>query len=89
MRIQADCEAVNADKARVERSLRELRGQLELLQRTRKDATDRNQSQHHATAALTQEYSANLKVSHLDKMHWNFCVLAIQVNTLDLILNVY
>lgn len=62
MRIQADCDAVNADKARVDRALRDLRGQLELLQRTRKDASDRNQSQNHATVALTQEYSANLKV---------------------------
>ncbi|XP_045525961.1 coiled-coil domain-containing protein 40 isoform X1 [Pieris brassicae] len=61
MRIQAECLHVDEEKARVERSLRELRGRLELLERTRKDSTERNQNAIKANVAVTHEYVANLK----------------------------
>jgi hypothetical protein len=62
MRIQAGCEHVAQERARVERSLRELRGRLEVLERARKFAADRNDSAHRAMQALTHQYLAGLKV---------------------------
>lgn len=63
MRIEAEGERVLLEQARTERNLRELRGRLELLERTRKEATEKNQSAQRANLAITHEYSANLKVS--------------------------
>ncbi|XP_072932201.1 coiled-coil domain-containing protein 40 [Epargyreus clarus] len=61
MRIEAECEHVSQEQGRVERSLRALRGRLELLQRSRKDATERNESSQRMNNAMTHEYAANLK----------------------------
>ncbi|CAH0398019.1 unnamed protein product [Chilo suppressalis] len=61
MRIQTECENVLMERNRVERSLRSLRGRLEVLERTRKDAVERNQTAQKATQAITHEYVANLK----------------------------
>ncbi|KPJ02646.1 Coiled-coil domain-containing protein 40 [Papilio xuthus] len=61
MRIQAECERIAGERAAVERSLRMLRGRLEVAERTRKDATERNEDAQRAHAALTHEYTANLK----------------------------
>ncbi|KAL0892816.1 hypothetical protein ABMA27_014509 [Loxostege sticticalis] len=63
MRIQAECENVLTERGRVERCLRSLRGRLEVLERTRKDAAERNVSAQRATQAITHEYVANLKDS--------------------------
>ncbi|XP_053607595.1 coiled-coil domain-containing protein 40 [Plodia interpunctella] len=61
MRIQVDCDNVAQEQVRVERVLRDLRGQLEVLQRTRKDAAERNVNAQRANVAITHEYTANLK----------------------------
>ncbi|XP_045497397.1 coiled-coil domain-containing protein 40 [Colias croceus] len=61
MRIQAECERVDEEKSRVERTLRELRGRLEVLERTRKDSTERNECAHKTNLAITHEYAASLK----------------------------
>ncbi|KAH9640112.1 hypothetical protein HF086_016043 [Spodoptera exigua] len=61
MRIQAESETVLADRNRVERSLRSLRGRLEVLERTRKDATERNQHAQRSNLAISHEYAASLK----------------------------
>ncbi|XP_052759423.1 myosin-3 [Galleria mellonella] len=61
MRIQAECENVLQERGRVERSLRTLRGQLEVLERARKDAGDRNRGAQRGNQAITLEYAANLK----------------------------
>ncbi|CAK1547011.1 unnamed protein product [Leptosia nina] len=61
MRIQAECGHVDEERAKVERSLRELRGRLEVLERTRKDSTERNQNALKTNNAITHEYAANLK----------------------------
>ncbi|XP_038212034.1 coiled-coil domain-containing protein 40 [Zerene cesonia] len=66
MRIQAECERVDGERARVERTLRELRGRLEVLERTRKDSTERNQYAHKTNVAITHEYAANLKDAETD-----------------------
>ncbi|CAH0701377.1 unnamed protein product [Spodoptera exigua] len=63
MRIQAESETVLADRNRVERSLRSLRGRLEVLERTRKDATERNQHAQRSNLAISHEYAASLKSS--------------------------
>lgn len=62
MRIQAESESVLQERKRVDRSLRMLRGKLEVLERTRKDADERNQVAHRTNAAMSHEYSASLKV---------------------------
>lgn len=62
MRIQAESDTVMADRNRVERSLRTLRGRLEVLERTRKDATERNENAQRSNLAISHEYAANLKV---------------------------
>lgn len=62
MRIQAECENIENEKTKVNRSLRDLRGRLEVLQRTRKDTTERNDSSERENTSVTFEYSANLKV---------------------------
>lgn len=62
MRIQAEAESIASEKGRVDRSLRDLQGRLELLERTRKDATERNQNCLRVTQSVTHEYTANLKV---------------------------
>lgn len=62
MRIQAECESVLRDKTNVDRSLRQLRGRLEVLERTRKDAIERNETAQRFNLTVTQEYAANLKV---------------------------
>uniref|UniRef100_A0A2A4JTB2 Coiled-coil domain-containing protein 39 n=1 Tax=Heliothis virescens TaxID=7102 RepID=A0A2A4JTB2_HELVI len=61
MRIQAESEAVALERSRVERSLRTLRGRLQVLEHTRKDATERNQGAQRANLAISHEYAANLK----------------------------
>ncbi|CAG9786322.1 unnamed protein product [Diatraea saccharalis] len=61
MRIQTECENVLMERNRVERSLRTLRGRLEVLERTRKDALERNETAQKSTQAITHEYVANLK----------------------------
>ncbi|XP_035433308.2 coiled-coil domain-containing protein 40 [Spodoptera frugiperda] len=61
MRIQAESDTVMADRNRVERSLRTLRGRLEVLERTRKDATERNENAQRSNLAISHEYAANLK----------------------------
>ncbi|KAJ8727957.1 hypothetical protein PYW08_016342 [Mythimna loreyi] len=61
MRIQAELEAVETDKNRVDRSLRTLSGRLQVLERTRKEALDRNHDTEKSNLATTHEYSANLK----------------------------
>ncbi|CAH1645684.1 unnamed protein product [Spodoptera littoralis] len=61
MRIQAESDTVVADRNRVERSLRTLRGRLEVLERTRKDATERNEHAQRSNVAISHEYAANLK----------------------------
>ncbi|XP_030024984.1 coiled-coil domain-containing protein 40 isoform X2 [Manduca sexta] len=61
MRIQAECEHVLQERAGVERALRELRGRLEVLERTRKDAAEKNDVAQRSTLAVTHEYTANLK----------------------------
>ncbi|CAB3253752.1 unnamed protein product [Arctia plantaginis] len=58
---QAECETVLMERARVERSLRELRGRLEVLERTRRDAFERNENAQKTNLAMTHEYAANLK----------------------------
>lgn len=65
MRIQAETERIGQERARVDRSLRDLRGRLEVLERTRKDAAQRNQVAQRANLAVTHEYTANLKVKYL------------------------
>lgn len=62
MRIQAESERVQSECAKVDRSLRDLRGRLEVLERTRKEAVDRNTNAQKANLAITHEYAANLKV---------------------------
>ncbi|XP_050346448.1 coiled-coil domain-containing protein 40 [Nymphalis io] len=61
MRIQAESERVLSERGRVERTLRDLRGQLEVLERTRKDAADRNNIAQKTNLAITHEYAASLK----------------------------
>ncbi|KAM3964343.1 LOW QUALITY PROTEIN: lethal (2) 41Ab [Aphomia sociella] len=61
MRIQAECESLSAERGAVERSLRGLRGRLQLLQRGRTDAGERNSDAQRCNQALTHEYNANLK----------------------------
>ncbi|XP_026725208.1 coiled-coil domain-containing protein 40 [Trichoplusia ni] len=61
MRIQAESESVLQERKRVDRSLRMLRGKLEVLERTRKDADERNQIAHRTNAVMSHEYSASLK----------------------------
>ncbi|XP_075973256.1 lethal (2) 41Ab [Anticarsia gemmatalis] len=61
MRIQAECENVVQERGRVDRSLRELRGRLEVLERTRKDTLERNEMALRANVATSHEYTANLK----------------------------
>lgn len=62
MRYQAHCENIAQERQKVERSLRDLRGRLEVLERSRKEANERNQGAQRANLAITHEYSANLKV---------------------------
>ncbi|CAG9584554.1 unnamed protein product [Danaus chrysippus] len=66
MRIEAEGERVLLEQAKTERNLRELRGRLELLERTRKEATEKNQSAQRANLAITHEYSANLKDAEME-----------------------
>ncbi|XP_063897908.1 coiled-coil domain-containing protein 40-like [Helicoverpa armigera] len=61
MRIQADSEAVALERSHVERSLRTLRGRLQVLEHTRKDATERNQGAQRTNLSISHEYAANLK----------------------------
>ncbi|CAH0579188.1 unnamed protein product [Chrysodeixis includens] len=61
MRIQAESESILQERTRVDRSLRTLRGKLEGLERTRKDADERNQVAQRTNMAISHEYSANLK----------------------------
>ncbi|XP_059059138.1 GRIP and coiled-coil domain-containing protein 2 [Achroia grisella] len=61
MRIQAECDKVVQERGWVERSLRELRGRLEVVERARKNAGDRNRGAQRGNQALTLEYAANLK----------------------------
>ncbi|XP_049869370.1 coiled-coil domain-containing protein 40-like [Pectinophora gossypiella] len=61
MHIQANLETVHQERIKVDRQLRDLRGQLEVLERTRKEANERNQCTQRVNLALTHEYTANLK----------------------------
>ncbi|XP_037872586.1 CAP-Gly domain-containing linker protein 1 [Bombyx mori] len=61
MRIQAERDTVQQERGKVERSLRELRGRLEVLERTRKEANERNDTAQKSNLSVTHEYSANLK----------------------------
>ncbi|XP_046960067.1 coiled-coil domain-containing protein 40 [Vanessa cardui] len=61
MRIQAESDRVLSERGRVERTLRDLRGRLEVLERTRKDAADRNNMAQKTNLAITHEYAASLK----------------------------
>ncbi|XP_026490802.2 coiled-coil domain-containing protein 40 [Vanessa tameamea] len=61
MRIQAESDRVLSERGRVERTLRDLRGRLEVLERTRKDAADRNNIAQKTNLAITHEYAASLK----------------------------
>ncbi|CAK1595867.1 unnamed protein product [Parnassius mnemosyne] len=61
MRIQAECERIAQERTNVDRSLRSLRGRLEVIQRTRKDAVERNAGAQRTNAAITHEYTASLK----------------------------
>ena len=62
MRIQAEAERVQSERGKVDRGLRDLRGRLEVLERTRKEAVDKNANAQKANIAITHEYAANLKV---------------------------
>nr|CBH09299.1 putative cohesin subunit [Heliconius melpomene] len=66
MRIQAEAERVQSERGKVDRSLRDLRGRLEVLERTRKDAVDKNTSAQKANLAITHEYAANLKDAEME-----------------------
>ncbi|XP_039754155.1 coiled-coil domain-containing protein 40 [Pararge aegeria] len=66
MRIQTETERVGQERARVDRNLRDLRGRLEVLERTRKEASERNQVAQRANLAVTHEYTANLKDAESD-----------------------
>ncbi|KAJ0177053.1 hypothetical protein K1T71_007062 [Dendrolimus kikuchii] len=66
MRIQVECENVSLERAHVDRNLRELRGRLEVLQRTRKDSMEKNDSAQRCNLAITHEYAANLKAAESD-----------------------
>ncbi|KOB65648.1 putative cohesin subunit [Operophtera brumata] len=48
-------------RSRVERTLRELAGKLEVLERTKKDSLERNDNAQRTNIATTYGYSANLK----------------------------
>ncbi|XP_050670770.1 girdin isoform X2 [Leptidea sinapis] len=61
LRVQAECEHVDEERASVDRSLRELRGRLEVLERTRKESNERNDHLQKANLAISHEYAANLK----------------------------
>ncbi|XP_073944706.1 coiled-coil domain-containing protein 40-like [Choristoneura fumiferana] len=61
MRIQADIESVTAERAGVERVLRELRGRLEVMERARRDAGERGEALRRDHQALTHDYAAKLK----------------------------
>lgn len=52
----------------MDRSLRELRGRLEVLERTRREAFERNENAQKTNVAMTHEYAANLKVSIIFEM---------------------
>lgn len=74
MRIQAESESVLQERKRVDRSLRMLRGKLEVLERTRKDADERNQVAHRTNVVMSHEYAASLKVKeyqHHVIMSWD------------------
>lgn len=74
MRIQADAENIERERARVDRTLRDLQGKLEVLERNRKDATERNQNAQRTNQAVTFEYTANLKVIYplITKVNFDF-----------------
>ncbi|KAL4709969.1 hypothetical protein ACJJTC_003932 [Scirpophaga incertulas] len=63
MRIEAECEGVAQERARVDRSARALRSRLETLERSRRATADRNDAVHRTVQALTYEYVASLKDS--------------------------
>ncbi|GBP75197.1 Coiled-coil domain-containing protein 40 [Eumeta japonica] len=66
MQVTAECEAVANERAAVDRSLRDLRGRLEVLARNRKEVADRNQQAEKSNMAVTHEYVANLKDAEND-----------------------
>ncbi|XP_063618256.1 coiled-coil domain-containing protein 40 [Cydia splendana] len=61
MRIQANVESVAAERASVDRSLRELRGRLVVLERERKEAGERGEALKLEHDSLAIEYKAKLK----------------------------
>ncbi|XP_063380466.1 coiled-coil domain-containing protein 40 [Cydia fagiglandana] len=61
MRIQADIESVAAERASVDRSLRELRGRLGVLERERKEAGERGEALKMEYDSLAIAYKAKLK----------------------------
>ncbi|XP_052740436.1 coiled-coil domain-containing protein 40 [Bicyclus anynana] len=66
MRIQSESERIEQERTRVDRFMRDLRGRLEVLERTRKEAADRNHVAQRANLAVTHEYTANLKDAESD-----------------------
>ncbi|XP_041978695.1 myosin-16-like [Aricia agestis] len=61
MRTQAEKEHIIEEKQRVDRTLRSLRGRLEVLERERKSAAESHQSAQLDQQAVAYNYSANLK----------------------------
>lgn len=62
MGTNAQLEGIRQERAQVERTLRDLRARLQLLEKNRKEANERNLNAHRYNLAITHEYTANLKV---------------------------
>lgn len=63
MGTNAQLEGIRQERTKVERALRDLRARLQLLEKNRKEANDRNLNAHRYNLAITHEYTANLKVT--------------------------
>lgn len=63
MGTNAQLDNIKQERITVDRTLRDLRSRLQVLERNRKEANDRNQNAHRYNLAITHEYTANLKVS--------------------------
>lgn len=62
MGTNGQLEGIRQERTKVERALRDLRARLQLLEKNRKEANDRNMNAHRYNLAITHEYTANLKV---------------------------